>query len=78
MSQRQQLYLAFSNNTMLSSRRPKKCSISSSLRSANKGSKSQFIKTMCELERVNPVHARVLEKLARQMITRSASDVSTE
>jgi hypothetical protein len=33
---------------------------------------------MSELERVNPAHARVLEKLARQMIARTLADVSTE
>ncbi len=73
-----QLRIVFSNNTLSFSPRPKKSSETSLKRSGSRGSTSPFLATMRELESVSPVYARVLERLARQMIERTIADVQTE
>lgn len=87
MSQRHQLRLAFSNNTLSFSPRqrqpyskPPRTSRAKSPRDSQttESMSSAFLLTMRELERVNPVYAHVLEKLARQMIVRAEADVATE
>ena len=79
MSQRQQLRLIFSNsNLQTSSPRQKMLRYDSLKRSSSKASTSPFLTTMRRLERVSPVHAHVLERLARQMIARATADIQTE
>lgn len=78
MVQRQQLRLIFSNNMKLCSPPPKMSHSDSGTHSRRRGGNSKFLATMRELEKVSPGHAHVLERLARQMITRANSDVSTE
>jgi hypothetical protein len=77
MSQRQQLRLVFSNNTIPLSPRPQISRSGSRRCSQNTVSTSAFIRTMENLEKANPVYASVLEKLARQMIARAEADVLT-
>lgn len=73
-----QIKLAFSNNTLPFSPRPKKSRSGSRTPSHNKDIPCSFVATMLELKRVSPAHANVLERLARQMIARAEADVTTE